>query len=68
MQMKDTRATQVSGTAFHKHKYISAPAITPEDTGIAAAGKLAEALKGNLPHNLGESSLDKLTRLGTLFG
>ena len=29
---------------------------------------MAEALKGNLPHNLGESSLDELTRLGTLFG
>ena len=66
--MKDTRATRVSGTVFHKHKYISAPAVTPEDAVIAAAGKLAEALKGNLPHNFGESSLDELTRLGTLFG
>ena len=25
MWMNDTRATRVSGTAFHKHKYISIP-------------------------------------------
>ena len=68
MWMKDTRATRVSGTVFHKHKYISTPAVTPEDAVIAAAGRLVEALKGNLPHNLGESSLDELTRLGMLFG
>jgi len=68
MWMKDTRATQVYGTVFHKHKYISTPAVTPEDAVIAAAGRLAEALKGNLPHKLGESSLDELTRLGMLFG
>ena len=62
--MKDTRATSVLGTFFHKHKYISAPVVTPEDTVIAAAGNLAEALKGNLPNNLSESSLAELTRLG----
>ena len=56
------------GTVFHKHKYISTPAVTPEDAVIAAAGRLVEALKGNLPHNLGKSSLDELTRLGMLFG
>ena len=62
--MKDTRATSVLGTFFHKHKYISAPVVTPEDTVIAAAGNLAEALKGNLPNNLGESSLAELKCLG----
>ena len=53
---------------FHKHKYISTPTVTPEDAAIAAAGRLAEAIKGNLPHNLGESSLEELTHLGTLLG
>ena len=64
MWTKDTRAIRVSGTVFHKRKYISAPSVTPEDALISAAGNLAEALKGNLPKNLGESSLAELTRLG----
>ena len=68
MWMKDTWTTRVSGTIFHKHKYISAPTVAPEDVVITAAGRLAEALKGNLPHNLGKTSLEELTRLGTLFG
>jgi len=68
MWMKDTRATRVSGTIFHKHKYTFAPVVTPEDAVIVAVGRLAEALKGNLPHNLGKSSLDELTHLCTMFG
>merc|ERR1712051_844018 len=39
--MTDTQATRVSETVFHKHKYITTPAVTPADAVIAAAGKLA---------------------------
>ena len=67
MWMKDTRAMGVSGTVLHRHKYISNPFVTPEDVVLSAAGKLAEALKGQMPQHLHESSLDKLKRLGTIF-
>ena len=37
--MSDTRATRVSGTVFHKHKYISALAVTPADAVITASDR-----------------------------
>ena len=58
--MKDTQATRVSQTVLHKHKYISNPSMTPEDSAIVAAGKLAEALKWHMPQHLQELSPDKL--------
>ena len=49
--MKDTKATRISATVFQKHKYITNPEITPEDRVIAAAGNLADELKGHtIPH------------------
>jgi hypothetical protein len=38
------RATRISGAAFFKHKYLTNPAVTPEDRVIEAAGALARAL------------------------
>ena len=57
MWMMDTRATQISATVFHKHKYITNPDITPEDRVIAAAGNLAETIKGCMLTNLSETVL-----------
>ena len=34
--MNDTRTASVSGTVFHKHKYISTPAVTPVDTTLSS--------------------------------
>ena len=67
MWMKGTRATRMSGTVFHKHKYISSPSMTPEDAVLAAARKSAETLKGHMPQHLQELSLDELKQLGTIF-
>ena len=50
--MINTRATQVSATVFHKHKYISNLTATPADAIIAAAGNLITAIKGHTPHRL----------------
>jgi hypothetical protein len=36
-----TCATRISGAAFFKHKYLTNPAVTPEDRVIEAAGALA---------------------------
>ena len=52
MCIKDTRATRISDTVFHKHKYITNPDVTPKDRMIAAAGKLADKLKGRMPPHL----------------
>ncbi len=38
------RATRISGATFFKHKYLTNPAVTPEDRVIEAAGALAQAL------------------------
>ena len=65
--MKETRATRGLGTVFHKHKYISNPAVTPADAVIAAAGNLASLIKGKMPQHLQESPLSELTRLSAIF-
>ena len=65
--MTDTRATRVSGTVFHKHKYITNPAVTPADAVIAAAGRLAAVIKGTLSNSMGTDALDELARLGAVF-
>ena len=67
MWMKDTRATRISATVFHKHKYITSPDITPEDRVIAAAGKLENTPKGRLTPHLSETILDQLERIGTIL-
>ena len=67
MWMNDTRATRVSGTVFHKHKYISTPAVTPADAVIAAAGRLANALQGKFSSTLADEPLAELSRLSDLF-
>jgi hypothetical protein len=46
-----TRATWISGVMFFKHKYITNPSVTPEDSVIAVAQALAQALNNRLlPH------------------
>jgi hypothetical protein len=65
--MKDTQAQRVSSTVFHKHKYISAPATTPEDAVIASAQNLAMILKGKYGNTLGDTTLEQLTRLSSVF-
>jgi hypothetical protein len=63
----NTRATRVSGAAFFKHKYITNPAVTPEDLVIAAAANLSKALATNMPHHLRQSSIQALADLQDVF-
>ena len=65
--MNETRATRVSGTVFHKHKYISTPAVTPADAVIAAAGRLAATIKNSCSDHLTKEPLAELTRLSEIF-
>ena len=48
---KTTRTERVSDTIFFKHKYITQPPVSPEDTIVAAAQQLTAALKGNARGN-----------------
>ena len=63
----DTRAVQGSETMFFKHKYITAPTVTPEDAVIQIAQQLTDALQGKVPPPLSESGLDKLKTMATIF-
>ena len=56
MWMKDTRATQISATVFHKNKYTTNPYIPPKDRFTAAVGKLADTPKGRMPPHPSEKS------------
>ena len=47
MYSKQTRATRIADTLYFKHKYLTSPAVTPEDAVVAAAQQLTNALKGN---------------------
>ena len=65
--MQQTRATLVSETVIHRHKYISNPAVTPVDAVISAAKNLASALKGKMTQYLQESPMSDITRLRQIF-
>ena len=67
MWMKATRATQISATVFHKHKYITNPGVTPEDRVMTTAGKLMAELKGRMANNLRETELKQLEQLWTIL-
>ena len=61
---KSTRAERVSDTVFFKHKCLTQPTVLPEDTIVAAAQQLTEALKGNAKDH---EELEALTKVADLF-
>ena len=60
---KDTGAEQVSDTVFLKHKHITNPTVSPEDSVVQAAKKLTAALKGCMPSALEGSTVKYLEKL-----
>jgi hypothetical protein len=62
-----TRATQISGASFFKHKYLTNPLVTPEDLVVAAAKNLAQALKTSIPQHLQVSTIQALKDLSEVF-
>ena len=62
-----TKALRVSDTVFFKHKYISNPSVTPEDSAISAANRMTDALKMHHPHNMCEDNIQALHRLEQIF-
>ena len=64
MWMENNRATRISATVFHKHKYITNPDITTEDRVIAVAGKLVDTLKGCMSPHLSEKTSNNWSASG----
>jgi hypothetical protein len=62
-----TQATQISGAAFFKHKYLTNPSITPEDLVIAVAENLTQALETSTPQHLRVSTIQALKDLSEVF-
>ena len=60
---KSTRAERVSDTVFFKHRYLTQPIVSPEDTIVAAAQQLTTALKGNAKDH---KELEALTKVADL--
>ena len=65
--MKDTRATRILATVFHKHKYITNPGVTPEDRAIATEVKLVAEIKVIMANHLSKMALEQLEQLGTII-
>ena len=63
-----TRAVQGSETVLFKHKYITAPAVTPADAIIQAAKELEDTIKGKIPPPLAKSGIDRLKECTNIFG
>jgi hypothetical protein len=60
-----TRATQISGTVFFKHQYITNPTVSRESHMVAAAQQLTIALQGNIP--TGNKTAEALQKVSKLF-
>jgi len=63
----ETRAVQGSETMFFKHKFITAPTVTPQDAVIQAAKQLTDAPKGIVPPPFSKSGIDQIKKLSTIF-
>jgi hypothetical protein len=62
-----THVTRILGAAFFKHKYLTNPAVTPEDRVIEAAGALAQALDNQMPPHMHKSTIQALSDLQDVF-
>jgi hypothetical protein len=62
-----TQATQISGAAFFKHKYLTNLSVTPEDLIIAVAENLTRAFKTSIPQHLRVFTIQALKELMEVF-
>ncbi len=63
--VKSTRSERVSDTVHFKHKYITQPTLTPEDTIVKALHDLTQALKlrRNMKGNEQTKALQKIDEI-----
>ena len=65
--VKVTGAVRSTDTVFFKHKRITNPTVTPVGAIFHAVKELTEAMKGNVPRSLRDTSLDELARVEQIF-
>ena len=65
LAMRFGYAAAIILTAEYKH--ITNPTVTPADAIFHAAKELTEALNGNVPGSLGETSIENLARVEQIF-
>ena len=63
---KNTRSERISDTVHFKHKYITEPTLTPEDTIVKALNDLTQALKDRR-NKKGSEELDALRKLDDIL-
>ena len=64
-----TRAVQGSKTGvLFKHKYITAPTVTPADAIVQAAKELEDVTKNKIPPTPAKSGIDRLKECTNIFG
>ena len=63
---KNTRSERISDTVHFKHKYITEPTLTPEDTIVKALNDLTQALKERR-NKKGTEEMDALQRIDELL-
>jgi hypothetical protein len=63
---KNTRSERISDTVHFKHKYITEPTLTPEDTIVKALNNLTQALKDKR-NKKGSEELDALRKLDDIL-
>ena len=51
-----------------KHKYVTAPTVTPADAIIKAAKELEDVIKNKIPPPLAKSEIDRLKECTSIFG
>ena len=61
--VRETRAVKGSESVLFKHKYITAPKVSPADAIVQVARQLADAIKGNIPPPLAKSGIDHIKEL-----
>ena len=58
--VKEIRSVCIADTVFLKHKYITMPTVSKEDTIIVATMLLAQVIKDEIEPNIGEKRIDQL--------
>ncbi len=63
----NTKKIRGSETVKFKHKYLTAPTISPADAIVQASNQLADTLRGNIPSPLLKSGIDHIRALTSIF-
>jgi len=64
--VKTTRSERISDTVFFKHRYITQPTLTPNDTLVKAIDDLTHAIRGQKNHK-GAAQIEALEKIDAIL-